>query len=103
MARTRSKFDFAVVSERFEISSTIGRGLMMVLAMILTANSAFCQVTGKDGTDDVKGIRWDFEVTDGDKVVEKGIFSRSGQSDLQRKEEGRQGRSRKSHRDETFD
>ena len=85
------------------MSSTIVRGLMMVFAMILTANSAFCQVTGKDGTDDVKGIRWDFEVTDGDKVVEKGIFSRSGQSDLQRKEEGRQGRSRKSHRDETFD
>ncbi len=74
VARTRSKFDFAVVSERFEMSSTIVRGLMMVFAMILTANSAFCQVTGKDGTDDVKGIRWDFEVTDGDKVVEKGFF-----------------------------
>jgi|GEM_PF-2270374 len=65
VARTRSKFDFAVVSERFEMSSTIVRGLMMVFAMILTANSAFCQVTGKDGTDDVKGIRWNFEVTDG--------------------------------------
>lgn len=50
------------------------RCVTVVFALLLTANSGFCQATGKDGVDDVKGARWDFQVTDGDKVVEKGFF-----------------------------
>jgi hypothetical protein len=52
----------------------IVRCLTVVFALILTADSAYCQVTGKDGVDDVKGAQWDFQVTDGDKVIEKGFF-----------------------------
>lgn len=48
--------------------------LLLVVATLLTENSAFSQVTGKDGVDDVKGIRWDFHATDGDEDVEKGFF-----------------------------
>ena len=52
----------------------IFRCLLLVVAALLAENSAFCQVTGKDGVDDVKGARWDFQATDGDEVVEKGFF-----------------------------
>ena len=47
---------------------------MLLAATILSSNYAFCQATGKDGVDDVKGARWDFQATEDDKVVEKGYF-----------------------------
>ncbi len=50
------------------------RCLLFVIATLLTENSAFCQATGSDGVDDVKGARWDFQATDGEEVVEKGFF-----------------------------
>ena len=50
------------------------RSVMVVFALLLTAESAFCQATGKDGVDDVKGARWDFHATEGAEVVEKGFF-----------------------------
>lgn len=46
----------------------------LAVATLLTSSTAFCQATGKDGVDDVKGARWDFQATDGDEVVEKGFF-----------------------------
>ena len=52
----------------------IFRCSLLVVATLLTENIAFCQATGKDGVDDVKGARWDFQATDGDEVVEKGFF-----------------------------
>lgn len=47
---------------------------IFVVASLLTSNVAFCQATGEDGVDDVKGARWDFQAFDGDEVVEKGFF-----------------------------
>jgi hypothetical protein len=52
----------------------IFRCLFLVVATLLTENVGFCQATGKDGVDDVKGARWDFHATDGDEDVEKGFF-----------------------------